>query len=81
MPVIKIKLFSHLKYIFKQDEIDLKFTPGETTKNLEDKIRKIGGEQIASMPFRIALNHEFVSEPRKVNENDEIALIPPVQGG
>jgi len=81
MPVIKIKLFSHLKYIFKQDEIDLVFTAGETTKDLEDKIRKIGGEQIASMPFRIAQNHEFVSEPRKLNENDEIALIPPVQGG
>lgn len=81
MPVIKIKLFSHLKYIFKQDEIDLVFTAGETTKDLEDKIRKIGGEQIASMPFRIAQNHEFVSEPRKLNESDEIALIPPVQGG
>ena len=81
MPVIKIKLFSHLKYIFKKDEIELKFTAGETTKDLEDKIRKIGGEQIVSMPFRIALNHEFVLKPRKVNESDEIALIPPVQGG
>ena len=81
MPVIKIKLFSHLKYIFKQDEIELKFTTGETTKDLEDKIRKIGGEQIISMPFRIALNHEFILRPKKVNEGDEIALIPPVQGG
>ena len=81
MSVIKNKIYAHCKDIVKQDEIELKFTTGETTKDLENKIRKIGGEQIVSMPFRIALNHEFVLEPKKVNESDEIALIPPVQGG
>ena len=81
MPVIKVKLFSHLKYAFKMDELEIRFCQGDTTQDLESKVRQLGGQKIASIPFRIAVNHEFISEATELNESDEIALIPPVQGG
>ncbi len=81
MPLIKVKLFSHLKYVFEQDEIEIELGPAATTRDLEKKIRLMGGEQIATLPFRIALNQAFISEPQRITENDEIAIIPPVQGG
>lgn len=31
--------------------------------------------------MRIALNRDFVDEAAPLSEGDEIALIPPVQGG
>ena len=81
MSVIKVKLFSHLKYALTCDAIEIELSADDTTRELEEKIRLKGGSDIVSMPFRIALNHEFVSEPKKIHQDDEIALIPPVQGG
>lgn len=31
--------------------------------------------------FKIAINQQIVTEDTKVNENDEIALLPPFAGG
>jgi len=37
--------------------------------------------RLDSIPFRIALNKNFVSGDHPLNNDDELALIPPVQGG
>jgi molybdopterin synthase sulfur carrier subunit len=31
--------------------------------------------------YMIAVNSEYASEDDRINENDEIAVIPPVSGG
>jgi molybdopterin converting factor small subunit len=78
---VKIKLFSHIKYALGQDEMILEFPPDATTEDLENKIRMLGEGHINNLPVRIAVNQEFISAPQKLENNDEIALIPPVQGG
>ena len=78
---IRIKLFSHIKYELGKEEITIEFDQGATTDDVEMKIRLLGGDKIKSLPFRLAVNQEFISSPRTLSENDEIAVIPPVQGG
>ena len=78
---VKVILFSHLKYTLGKDEITLELAPYSTSVDLEKMIRTVGGDAIKTIPLRIAVNQEFILSPVKLNEDDEIALIPPVQGG
>ena len=78
---IRVKLFSHVRYVLGKDEITLEFEQRATTEDVEKKIRALGGDKIKSLPFRLAVNQEFISSPHPLTDNDEIAVIPPVQGG
>lgn len=64
---------------------------GDPSIELEPEITSVGqlrqalankypalGEQIT---FMIAVNNDYASDDLKINENDEIAIIPPVSGG
>jgi len=37
--------------------------------------------EIKQIPYSLALNRSIVKEDAKLNENDEIALLPPFAGG
>ena len=79
--MIKVKLFSHLRYILDAEELELKINKDISSEDLKEKIMAIGGDKIKGIPFRIAVNQEFISSPITIHPEDEIALIPPVQGG
>ena len=79
--MIKIKLFSHLRYILDREELELQIDKDISSDDLKKKILDMGGEKIKGIPFRIAVNQEFISSPVTIHPEDEIALIPPVQGG
>jgi len=78
---VKVKLFSHLKYIIEKEELILNLEKGTMTDDLENIIIKLVGEKIEKIPYRIALNMEFINGNVELNDGDEIAFIPPVQGG
>ena len=78
---VKVRLFSHLRYIIEKEELILHLDKGTMTDDLENKIRKMGGEKIEKIPFRMALNMEFFAGSVELKDGDEIAFIPPVQGG
>ena len=78
---IKVKLFSHLRYIIDKDELFLNLEKGTMTDEVENRIRKMGGEKLEKIPFRTALNMEFIDRSVELRDGDEIAFIPPVQGG
>jgi len=80
MKKYRVRLFSHLKYQLGRDFLEIEFSKKMMVQDLEQKIRNVNPE-IAEVPFRLAVNHEFVSGTHSVRAEDEIALIPPVQGG
>lgn len=81
MPSFRVKLFSHLKYQFDQDELVLEFDGPVNSDQLQARINKLCAQKNCMVPYRLAINQKFISKSTKLNENDEIAVIPPVQGG
>jgi len=51
-----------------------------TIEEIVKAFRKSHSE-VNDIPFLIAVNHFMASEKDAVNENDHIALLPPVSGG
>ncbi len=78
---IHVRCFSHVKQALQTDMLDLQLPAGATTAQAEQRLREMAGGQLDTVPFRIALNKNFINTEQALNENDELALIPPVQGG
>ena len=78
---VNVKLFSHARYHFGKEQITLVLPEGATIKDVIGAIRAEGGPDFGSVPFRLARNQKFASEEEPVNAADELACIPPVQGG
>ena len=55
--------------------------PGSTTADLEIMIRKKGAGALDGITLLAAVNKHYVSEPVPLEDGDEVAFIPPVQGG
>jgi molybdopterin converting factor small subunit len=78
---IKIKCFSQVKYALGKDSLELELKDGTTSDILEDHIRNMAEGKLDGIDLRIAINKKY-SKSRKVLINgDEVAFIPPVQGG
>jgi len=77
----EIKLFSHLRYKLGKDILLVEVLDRMTVRDLKLRIKQLGGSKILNIPFRVAVNGNFVTDDFKIEEADEIALIPPVQGG
>jgi len=78
---IAIKLFSHARYHFGKGEMFFDLPPGSTIADVRNLIRSAGDDNFQNIPFRIARNHKFAAEDEMIREGDELACIPPVQGG
>ena len=78
---IQIKLFSHLKYKLGKDVFRLEVQHRITAGEIKFKIYELGGPHISNIPFRVAVNGNFVHDDYIIQDLDQIALIPPVQGG
>ncbi len=49
-----------------------------------DQLREMLSKQfpsLAQMPLAIALNYDIIKENTRLNENDEVAFLPPFAGG
>lgn len=78
---IKVRCFSHLKDKLGRDSFELTLGPPATVGQAAERIVTMGGEALTGLPFRVALNKQFADDSQPLAEGDEIALIPPVQGG
>ena len=78
---IKIKCFSHVKYALGTDGLDIVLEEGTTLESLEKKIRTKAGGKLDGVSLRIALNKQYTSVDKVLKNGDEVAFIPPVQGG
>tara|TARA_Y100000590_G_C15554814_1_gene952391 strand:- start:307 stop:552 length:246 start_codon:yes stop_codon:yes gene_type:complete len=81
---MKIKYFSWIKDITKQENEGLNIDNINSIKNLKDfliekypELKKHLDQNI----IRIAVNNEYVIDDIPISNNDEIAIFPPVSGG
>ncbi len=81
---MKIKYFAWIKDITNKDyEIIEKDFPRniDELKKILIKIYPDLEKHLSSDILRFAVNQEYVSVNYKLNQNDEIAIFPPVSGG
>ncbi|MDA7544579.1 molybdopterin converting factor subunit 1 [Alphaproteobacteria bacterium] len=81
---MKIKYFAWIRELTKNDEEYLDF---DKINNL-DKLKKFLSNKYPDLQkhfdkeiLRFAVNQEYVVENIHLNEDDEIAVFPPVSGG
>ncbi|MDG1511529.1 MAG: MoaD/ThiS family protein [Mariniblastus sp.] len=79
---IRIKLFAAARELSDTGEIGLEVADGILVKDMKQQISN-AYPSMSELILRsaVSLNREFATDQSVVQENDEIALIPPVSGG
>ena len=78
---VNIKCFSQVQYALGQTDLLVELEDGSKSSDLEKIIRKKANGKLDDISLRIAINQQYVSENTKLKDDDEVAFIPPVQGG
>ena len=73
--------FSQVKYALETNELIIELETGATTNILEKVIREKADGKLDGVSLRFALNQKYIPEDTELNDGDEVAFIPPVQGG
>ena len=78
---IKLKCFSQVRYALDTDEMVFELKEGTTSDVLEKIVREKASGKLNDVTLSIAVNKKYVLNNTRLNDGDEIAFIPPVQGG
>ena len=78
---VKVKCFSQVKYALGTHELALELEIGTTTTGLDKLIREKAEGKLDGVSLRVAVNQKYVPEETVLGDGDEVAFIPPVQGG
>ena len=78
---VNIKCFSQVKYALGENEIIMDLENGSTTVDLEKMIRDQAKDKLNGVSLRVAVNQKYVQDGIELKNGDEVAFIPPVQGG
>jgi len=78
---IRLKCFSQVKYALGKNEITFELENGASTDDLEKIVRKKAEGRLNDVTLSTALNKKYISKNTELEDGDEVAFIPPVQGG
>ncbi|MCA9664857.1 MAG: MoaD/ThiS family protein [Myxococcales bacterium] len=78
---VTLLCFSHLRQAFGKTAIELELADGATSADAEAKVREMLPEALRAMVFRVAVNQSVVRDPVPLSDGDEVAFLPPMQGG
>ena len=78
---ITVRSFSHVREALGKESLTLELNDGADTTEVERTIREMAGGALDGISFRIAVNRKYLSSLKALKDGDEVALIPPVQGG
>ena len=78
---IRLKCFSQVKYALGKNEIIFELENGVSTDDLEKIVRKKAEGKLNDITLSTALNKKYISKNTELKDGDEVAFIPPVQGG
>jgi molybdopterin synthase sulfur carrier subunit len=78
---VTIKCFSQVKYALGTNELILELASETTTSKLEQLVREMAEGKLDDISLRVAVNQKYVPNEVELQDGDEVAFIPPVQGG
>ncbi len=80
--MIKVKLFAIVRDRAGQSELKLELPAGSTVEDVAaETARQFPAIDRFLQRAAFAINHEYVSREARLNDHDEVAIIPPVSGG
>jgi molybdopterin synthase catalytic subunit len=81
--LIRVRLFASLRELAGEDVAEVDLDEGATAGDLLTALAARPGLAEALGPDRVvvAVNREYARPERRINDGDEVALIPPVSGG
>ena len=77
---IQVLLFGITRDIVGKSTLNLKVPEGITVKKLKEELADQFTD-LRNYSISVAINEAYAEEARQLNENDTVALIPPVSGG
>jgi molybdopterin converting factor subunit 1 len=78
---VTVLLFASYADAVGCSEIELDVAHGATVKEVIERVRAMGdAERLPAAPV-VAVNEQYASRDRTLQQGDEVALIPPVAGG
>ena len=81
MMKVNVKCFSQVQYVLGQTELLVELENGSKASDLEKLIRIRAKGKLDDVSLRVAINKNYVNEDTELQDGDEVAFIPPVQGG
>ena len=81
MMKVNVKCFSQVQYALGQTELLVELENGSKASDLEKLIRIRAKGKLDDVSLRVAINRNYVNEDTELKDGDEVAFIPPVQGG
>ncbi len=76
-----IKCFTQVKYALGTNELILELDSGTTTSKLEQLVKEMAEGKLDGISLRVAINQKYIPNETELIDGDEVAFIPPVQGG
>ena len=77
---IQLLLFGITRDIIGLNDLTLRVTEGSTVGTLKEKLQ-LDFPGLNEYNYSVAVNETYAEESQILNENDTVALIPPVSGG
>jgi molybdopterin converting factor small subunit len=59
----------------------LELDSGTTTSKLEQLVKEMAEGKLDDISLRVAINQKYIPNETELIDGDEVAFIPPVQGG
>lgn len=79
---VRVQFFSHLKDVMKTSGLELEMESGATVKDLLAQLfRRTPALRDWDSSLLIAADVEFVDRDYILQPNDDLSIMPPVQGG
>jgi len=78
---ITLVCFSHVRDVIGESTVRLEFPRGATAGDVEAHVRALAPAKLGALPLRLAVNQNVVDRDAPLRDGDEVALLPPVQGG
>lgn len=79
---VRVLLFGVLKDIFQRSDDSLELRSGATVSDLLEHYRGLAPESAGIFhSLALAVNQEYAAPAQRLEEGDEVAILPPVSGG